>query len=240
MSLKNYLSIIFISCFVYNLQSQESTQISKINNKETSFSLSIFGGISLLGPSVDFRSNLRKAGFDATSSSMFGTSKHPRTSRLGIYKIEGTYYFSNKKGISIHIGQSDNIEVFGFKEPVLTIIFESKIQEVALKYVMRSNDSKSDFHLGLVYLSHKVINDSFLMQDSSDFTNDRVGIIVGVNQFLLDKKNYFIALSGDFRWAAKSNVPVMKLTYQNLNDEIPAAKINLATLNFGISIGFRI
>lgn len=240
MLLRNYVGVIFILCLVFNIQSQELSDPSRLAHNKSSFSMSVFGGISLLGPSNDFKSNLTNAGFNNTLEGMFGTSTHPRTSRHGIIKIEGTYYFAKNKGVSVRVGKTDYIEVFGYKEPALLLIFESKIQEVALTYVIRSKDTKRDFYVGAVYLSHKVFNDHFLMQDPSDITNERIGIVVGIHEFLLNKKNYFIAFTGDFRWAAKSKIPVWNLSYQSLNAAIPTSKINLATFNLGISIGFRV
>jgi len=239
MSFRKIICVIFILCMVDCVYSQNTSINLDLKNDETSFAVSFFGGVSLLGPREDLKSNLTKSGFNDTSSGMFGVSNHPRADMLPIYRVEGTYYYSVKSGISFHWGLSDDLDVFGFKEPVFHTIFNSKIQEIGIKYVFRLKESRSDVFVGPVYLTHSLDGFSSMVK-SSEIKNEKLGVYVGYNYYWLNKKHFFIAIRGDFRWAPSIEIESIPITYFDISSEILSTKVNLSTFNIGLSFGIRI
>lgn len=236
MNLKIIASAIFIVALAKQLNAQQTSAVIPDKRiKPGNFNLSFYTGISFLGPQSDMEANMLSSGYgDTSEAGWFGGAKdHPFTERYPNFDIEASYYYTATNGISVNGGLISNIEVDGFqaKEGLGNyLILKSELWQFSLCYSFRTRDAKQNFFIGPAYFIH-VVKDNSSVSTPDPIKNKKVGIYMGYSYHIIQKKHWSLALKGSFKWAPDSEIGpygVYKKT-----------KVNLATLNFGLSIGLR-
>jgi len=236
MNFKTIALAILIVVLAKQLSAQQISGISSDEKiKPDKFNLSFFTGLSFMGPKDDMEAGMKSSGLDYTSpAGWFGGAKdNPFTERYPIFDVEAAYYFTATNGFSINGGLINNIEVDGYQPNGIFgnyVILKSELWQFAFCYTFRIEDLKNNFFIGPTYIIH-VVKDNSSVSTPSPTKNRKLGIYLGYSYQVMQKKHWFLALKGSFKLAPESEIGpygVYKKT-----------KVNLAILNFGLSIGMR-
>lgn len=210
------------------------------NGKE--FRFSIFIGWPVGTAKTDIEDAMIASGFDDNSpASWFGSgSYHPYTNNYPIFDIELTYFLDENNGISLNVGISDNIEVYGYNEEASFLFIKSELWSGSLNYAYRSKNNRHTGYIGPTLIFHNAKRTS--SQSNNDFNAydaTKFGLYTGYTFNFLQKRVFFLAFKLNVRWAGKTNIGPYYAGYGDRLAEFPETSVSLTTLNIGLSIGFR-
>lgn len=209
------------------------------------FNISVSGGYSFLGPQNDIEAQMSASGLDDTSPGFFGSPQdHPHTNKGPAFDIEGVYFFSRNSGVALNIGLADYIEVKGYEEPTPNLIgnfifLRSRIWPVSPLYVYRSGNNRHNLAIGPSLFIHNV-KDTRSGANSPGENNLIPGFHAGYSFKIILKRRWFILFKSNFRWAPDSEIgPFVNEGLFGVSTFQPA-KVNMACLNVGLAVGFRV
>ncbi len=251
MKFKNFLPVLFIIFFVKHTTAQEIAPADSTTRPAREFTLSVFTGLSLLGPKSDMESTMAASGLGDTSpGGWFGGPKaHPFTDKYPIVDIEATYYVSKNSGLSLNTALIDNIEVFGY-EDIGTgnfLFLKSETWSIALNYVYASKDKTHALFIGPAFFIHHV-EDVSAGTKSPENLNKKLGFYAGYSLRLLQKKHWLLRFKTTYRaipgseigpFIAQHELGIFTPDPEVYTSEFSPAKVNVSSINIGLSVGLR-
>ncbi len=227
--------------------------------KEKKWSVSLFTGFSMLGPTKDIKDQMHDSGLDDTRpayNGFFGPikAKSYPTSKTGLgINFETRYNLSKKSALNLTIGITNYSSVEGnenFAElgPLGNrLTLNSNLRSAAFNYVRRFGKGMGGLNIGPVIAWH-TIKDDIPYQDAINTSAINPGINVGCILPFIQAKSWFLTFKANYTWLPDTEIgPYAQektLGYLNEYPEVYTSvfektHVRLSTLNFGISTGLR-
>ncbi len=240
-------------CFVFYFGQIFAQEFSD-NKPETKsgikeLNLSVFSGITFLGPKNDLENQMKASGL-GDAMHVLGTTNHPFSRNHFIFDVEASGYLTDRSGISLNFGLANNVQVHGYQEigigNILTL--NSKTYSISACYIYRPQNKRHHFFIGPSLLIHSIYGEGAGLQSPSS-KDVKLGIYTGYSYNIIERKYWFATFKFNYRWAPKSTVgsfvveqhlgldPLNPVTFRS---EFLPTKVSLENIDIGISIGFKI
>lgn len=217
--------------------------------KSRKFNLSFFTGVSIGGPRNNMESQMLASGLHNNKSNVFFSfekgnyEQHSR--KTPTFDIEATCYLYKNCGLSLNFGLADKTKVSGFEDfnffyNYNSIILKSEIWSLSACYFFSSENKIFNFFIGPVYIIHEVTQDNYSKLVTKN-KNEKIGLYLSALLYILQKDDWFITCKANYRWASKSEIgPFYDSSGKSHISEFSRTKVNLCSLNIGISVGIRV
>ncbi len=226
--------------------------------KEKKWSFSVFTGFSLVGPAKETYDLMKNSGFDDDVPPYQGWSgyvegkMYPRKSTGIVWSLESGYTISNKSGLLLTAGKIYQSTIKGHEAigngNLLDV--KSDLWAISLNYTWCVGNEKGSLNIGPVAALYTVsaIDPMLSTGQSKVVSTFKPGFNVGYALPIVQKKSWFLTFKTNYTWLPDAEIgPYTSshtLGYATENPEVYTStfrksKINLSTINIGLSAGYR-
>ncbi len=227
------------------LQAQNEVTIEE-GTKE--FSLSVFSGLALSGPSSDLEDQLILSGLDDKTSgaSLSSPRSQPTTEEFLITDITAKYFFNEKNGLTWNFALYSHTTATGYENigNGNSMYISSEIWSISMCYAHRTENKKHQFLMGPAFIWHATKGSG-----QSESFDKKIGLHIGYNYLLVREKNWFLGLKMNYRMAPKSAIGPFNSEHQTNENEqdpithtstFPRTEVTISSLNIGGIVGLKL
>ena len=259
----NPTKIVFILSLLMILYAQGHSQNSYrgcygFDCKEKKWSLSIIASVSLLGPGPAIKEQMISSGLGDIRPAFddwFGHDEqvdYPTRGNGIVLNIEFIYNLSKKSGLQFTAGEHLHSSVHGYDRIGLGnyLSINNDVWTASLDYVLKIRKGKDALSIGPEIALHKTSADNPtsyypLITTTSSFKG---GFNMGYSFSLVQKKSWFLSLKTKYTWLPSAEIGPYTVTHElgvltedheTFTSTFNKTKVNLSTINIGISTGWR-
>ncbi len=251
---------LFLILFIHALgQSQSGYRACYgFDCKEEKWSFSVFTGFSLMGPAKGTYDQMKVAGLNSVRPAQDsiagsgGRSVYPQKRTGIVWNLEAGYTISRRSGLLLSVGKSYQSTVKGYQNigNGNSLELNSQLWSVSFNYLWRIGKGNGGLNIGPVTAWYKV-GEVYPGQSDNGVTyasTFKPGVNVGYTLPLVKKKSWFLTFKTNYTWLPEAEIgPYTSshtLYYGTSNQEVHTStfgksKINLSTINIGLSTGWR-
>lgn len=259
----NTTRILFIFSLLMILYAQGHSQSNYrgcygFDCKEKKWSFSIFAGYSLLGPGDDIKNGMKDSGFGDTkpahegSAGTIGPVAYPICKTGMIWNIEANYAFAKKSGIRFTVGKVNHSSTEGWDNIGAgnQLRINSDLWTASFNYVWSVSKEMGELNVGPVIARFEVNAVYFNSNKSKTSTSSKItgGFNLGYTVPLVQKESWFLSFKANYTWLPSAEIGPYTLTHvlgeltenpETYTSTFDNIKVNLSTIHFGISTGWR-
>ena len=252
------LVFIFSLLFILSLEAQGQSTYKGcygFDCKEKKWSISIFGGLSILGPGQKIKKQMSASGLgdvgpDISLHDWFETADYPVGGIGTSWNLAVGYALSKKSSLQF-VGGNSFFSVEGYDDIGLgnSLLIKNSIWTASFNYVFKLRKGKDGFNLGPVLANYSAKAEYIKGYEYhvTSTSSVKAGFNAGYTFSLIQTKSWFLAGNVNYTWLPNADIGPYTVEHENggypepeiFTSTFPKTEVPLSHLSFGLSTGFK-